>query len=146
MVQKSAVQPLSRPSPALYDRIMHFLRIAFFVLSAAGFSAAVWAQEMPPPADPQGPRDVRYDVQNMNFDMWCQEQQHLPAARCDKRLPQDDADFNAYRAKIERYEIPYLQQQQRQLQFNNDILRKDPVDRPSRPSQPDQPTQPPPPR
>jgi len=124
--------------PVLYDSMMYFSRIFSLVLVAAGFSATAWAQDTPVPTDPQGPRDIRYDVRNMNFDMWCQEEQHLPPARCDKRLPQDDADFNAYRAKIERYEIPYLKQQQKQLQINSDILHNDPVDHPSRPSQPDQ--------
>ncbi|MBV9570506.1 MAG: hypothetical protein JO056_04610 [Alphaproteobacteria bacterium] len=93
------------------------------------------------PADPQA-RATRYDVRQMNFDMWCQEQQHLPAARCDKRLPADDEAFDAYRSKIERYEIPYLREQQRQQQLNNGILHNDPVDRPSGPSQPQ--SQPPP--
>ena len=104
------------------------------------FASAAIAQDIPVPSDPQGPADIRYDVQNMNFDMWCQEQQHLSPDRCDKRLPQDDADFNAYRAKIERYEIPYLQRQQKQLQINSDILHNDPVDHPNRPSEPSQQT------
>src|ERR1700729_2703789 len=51
----------------------------------------------------------KYDVQTINFDLWCQETQHLPADRCDKRLPQDEAAFEDYRDKVERYEIPYLQ-------------------------------------
>jgi len=133
------------PGQCLYGSVMRPLRIALLTLAAAGFSFSALAQDMPIPADPQGPRDIRYDVQNMNFDMWCQEEQHLPPERCDKRLPGDDADFNAYRAKIERYEIPYLQQQQKQLQINSDILHNDPVDHPNRPSQPGQPVQPPPP-
>ena len=51
-----------------------------------------------------------YDVKTMNFDLWCQEQAHLPATRCDKRTPEDEKTFEAYRAQIERYEVPYLQQ------------------------------------
>jgi hypothetical protein len=70
----------------------------------------------------------------MNFDMWCQEEQQLPPARCDKRLPEDDAAFTAYRDKIERYEIPYLQQQQKQIDINRDILHNDPVDNPNAPT------------
>ncbi len=38
--------------------------------------------------------------------------------------------FEAYRAIIERYEIPYLQEKQNQLQMNRDILHNDPVDNP----------------
>ena len=86
------------------------------------------------PSDPQA-QATRYNVQNMNFDMWCQETQHLPPDRCDKRLPQDDAAFNSYRSKIERFEIPYLKEQQRQQQLNTGILHNDPVDRPTQPSQ-----------
>ncbi|MBV9061928.1 MAG: hypothetical protein JOY77_03245 [Alphaproteobacteria bacterium] len=103
-----------------------------FFLSGAAivlFSAVAAAQDNPiVPGDPQA-QPTRYNVQNMNFDMWCQEQQHLPPERCDKRLPQDDAAFSAYRAKIERYELPYLQEQQRQQQLNTGILHNDPVDR-----------------
>src|SRR5579872_1701395 len=71
-----------------------------------------------------------YDVKTMNFDLWCQETQHLPPARCDKRTPEDEKTFEAYRAQIERYEVPYLQQQQRDLAIDRDILHNDPVDNP----------------
>lgn len=71
-----------------------------------------------------------YDVKTMNFDMWCQEQAHLPAARCDKRTPEDEKTFEDYRTKIERYEVPYLQQQQRDLAVRRDIMQNDPVDNP----------------
>jgi len=54
----------------------------------------------------QGPRPFR--LQEMNFDVWCQETQHLPPARCDRRLPEDDAAFQAYANTIENYEIQYL--------------------------------------
>jgi hypothetical protein len=114
---------------------MQTLRLTLLVFGTIGFVAVARAQDNPiVPGDPQSP-GTRYNVQNMNFDMWCQEQQHLPPLRCDKRLPEDDAAFNAYRSKIERYEIPYLQQQQRQLQLNRGILHNDPVDRPTEPSQ-----------
>jgi len=121
------------------------LLIAFAVSVLSG--AAVAQDNSVPSYDPQG-ANTRYNVYNMNFDMWCQEQQHLPAARCDKRLPEDDAAFNAYRSKIERYEIPYLKEQQRQQQLNVGILHNDPVDHPDQVSQPQsQPvTAPPPPK
>jgi hypothetical protein len=84
-----------------------------------------------------------YNLQEMNFDLWCQEEQHLPPERCDKRLPADDAAFEAYRDKIEQYEIPYLQKKQDEQQFDRVILHNDPVDNPTEPSQPQtgQPTQ-----
>ena len=71
-----------------------------------------------------------YHVKTMNFDLWCQEQAHLPADRCDKRLPEDEKTFEAYRAKIERYEIPYLQERRDDLAINRDILHNDQVDNP----------------
>lgn len=71
-----------------------------------------------------------YDVKTMNFDLWCQEQAHLPVARCDKRSPEDEKTFEAYRAQIERYEVPYLQQRQHDLTINRDIMHNDPVDNP----------------
>jgi hypothetical protein len=79
---------------------------------------------------------AHYDLQEMNFDLWCQEEQRLPPERCDKRLPADDAAFEAYRDKIEQYEIPYLQKREDEQQFNRVILHNDPVDNPTQPSQP----------
>ena len=66
----------------------------------------------------------------MNFDLWCQEQAKLPVERCDKRMPQDIAAFEAYRSKVEAYEIPYLQQKNNAARMDMDILRNDPVDSP----------------
>jgi hypothetical protein len=114
---------------------MHTLRTMALGFALTGVAVAAIAQDNPPIAgDPQA-QPTRYNVQEINFDMWCQEQQHLPPERCDKRLPEDDAAFNAYRAKIERYEIPYLKQQQKQLQLNSGILHNDPVDRRDQPPQ-----------
>jgi hypothetical protein len=75
-----------------------------------------------------------YPIQEMNFDMWCQEEKHLSPDRCDKRLPDDDAEFEAYRATIEKYEIPYLQKQEQDDNLNQVIIHGDPLDRPPQPS------------
>jgi hypothetical protein len=72
----------------------------------------------------------------INFDMWCQETQHLPPDRCDKRLPQDDQAYQAYVANYEKYEVPYLQQKRDDVNFNKNILHNDPVDHPVQPSAP----------
>jgi hypothetical protein len=95
------------------------------ILSVAAVTAAAFFVL---PAFAQGGRN--YDVKTMNFDLWCQEQAHLPAARCDKRTPEDEKSFQAYRTQIERYEVPYLQQRQRDLSINRDIMHSDPVDNP----------------
>ena len=83
------------------------------------------------PAQAQNARGENYPVKEMNFDLWCQEEAGLPAERCDKRTDQDEAAFEAYRSKVEAYEIPYLQQKANAARLDTDILRNDPVDRPS---------------
>ena len=75
-------------------------------------------------------RNGNYQVSQMNFDLWCQEQAALPVERCDKRMPQDIATFEAYRAKVEAYEIPYLQRKNSAARLDRDILRNDPIDNP----------------
>jgi hypothetical protein len=77
-----------------------------------------------------------YKLHEMNFDMWCQEERHLPPARCDQRLPQDDAEFEAYMSKIQNYEIQYLQHQRDEDNLNRTILHNDPIDHPVEPSAP----------
>ena len=80
-----------------------------------------------------------YAIHEMNFDMWCQEEKQLPPDRCDKRLPGDDAEFQTYRATIEKYEIPYLKKEQQEENLNRVIIHGDPVDRPEQPSTPQNP-------
>jgi hypothetical protein len=104
---------------------------------AAGIALAIFAGR----ALAQGEKP--YPLHEMNFDIWCQEQKHLPPARCDKRLPADDAEFQAYRNRMENYEIPYLQRRDDEQNLNRVILHNDPVDHPTLPSQP-QTDQPPP--
>ncbi|MEJ0026993.1 MAG: hypothetical protein WDN01_13280 [Rhizomicrobium sp.] len=79
---------------------------------------------------PAGAQSGRYPVRTINFDLWCQETQHLAPDRCDKRTPQDEADYEAYRAKVEKYEIPYLQGQETGAQLDRTILHNDPIDNP----------------
>ena len=101
-------------------KMVHRVRMAVLLATAVSLVA--------PPAFAQ--RNGNYPVQEMNFDLWCQEQAGLPAERCDKRTAQDEAAFEAYRAKVEAYEIPYLQQKQNAARLDADIMRNDPVDRP----------------
>ena len=72
-----------------------------------------------------------YDVRPLNFDLWCQESMGLPADRCLKRMPADVEAFEAHSAQIQAYEIPHLQQKNRQAQIEANILHSDPVDRSS---------------
>lgn len=89
------------------------------------FAAALLA--LPILASSGHAQSTRYDVKTMNFDLWCQEQAKLPPDRCDKRLPDDDAAFEAYRAKIEKYEIPYLERKDHEEQLNRTVLHADPT-------------------
>jgi len=70
---------------------------------------------------------TRYDVQTMNFDLWCQETAKLDPDRCDKRLPADEKQFDAYRAKIEKYELPYLKRKESEQLLDQNVLHNDPV-------------------
>ena len=98
---------------------MKHLRLVMILAAATAISGPALAQ-----------RNGNLQVKEMNFDLWCQEQAGLPAERCDKRTPQDEAAFEAYRSKVEAYEIPYLQQKNNAAQMDRDILRNDPVDTP----------------
>ena len=103
-------------------RIFGFTATAF----ALGFGAV---QAIAQSAQP-------YALQEMNFDMWCQEEKQLPPERCDKRLPQDDAEFEAYVNAIQRYELPYLQRRASDQILNRVILHNDQLDDPTLPSAP----------
>jgi hypothetical protein len=70
------------------------------------------------------------DIKTMNFDLWCQEQAALPPARCDKRTPEDESAFEAFRASLEHYETPYRSAQYDQARVNRDIMNNDPIDNP----------------
>jgi hypothetical protein len=87
----------------------------------ASFALPVAAQQNP------NDRTTRYDVQEVNFDLWCQETEGLPATRCDKRTPDDEAKFEAYRDRVEKYELPYLKRKNSDQDLNRIIIHADPV-------------------
>lgn len=70
-------------------------------------------------------------LQSLNFDMWCQETQKLPPARCDRRSPADDAAFQTFSNKLETYEIENMRVQTRNDEINREIVHYDPVGRPT---------------
>jgi hypothetical protein len=92
---------------------------AAVAMLAAGFALPALAQT-----------GKNFDVKTLNFDLWCQETEHLTPERCDKRTAEDQKTFEAFRAQIERYEVPYLQQREKDLALSRDILHSDPVDNP----------------
>ena len=69
---------------------------------------------------------LNYDVKTLTFELWCQETQRYPIERCNARRPADLAAFEAYRASIERYELQYLKQADRERQIR-DSVNRDPM-------------------
>src|SRR6185436_3347511 len=100
-------------------------------LLVASMTAAVLMSGPVPMSPAWAQRNGNFPVTEMNFDLWCQEQAGLPPERCDKRTPEDNAAFESYRAKVEAYEIPYLQQKYNAARMDRDMLRNDPVDNPA---------------
>jgi hypothetical protein len=98
----------------------HSRTSSFAVVSALLFlgSGASLAQPL------SGP--LNYDVKTLTFELWCQETQRYPQDRCDARRPADVAAFEAYRASIERYELQYLKQMDRERQIR-DSVNRDPM-------------------
>jgi hypothetical protein len=78
--------------------------LAAFVLAA--LPSGAMAQLLNPNAG-AGP----YNVQSMNFDLWCQERH--AKERCDQRIAEDMRAFEDQRAVIERYELEFLMQKER---------------------------------
>jgi hypothetical protein len=72
----------------------------------AALSTGVEAQPLSAPQN--------YGVRTMSFDLWCQQTQRYPAERCMARRPEDVKAFEDYRAVVERYELEYLKQVQKE--------------------------------
>jgi hypothetical protein len=68
-------------------------------------------------------QQTTYDVQNMNFSLWCQEVQRYPASRCEERSAEDVKTFEEYRAEIERYELDYLKKKESDARLQEKINR-----------------------
>jgi hypothetical protein len=68
-----------------------------------------------------------FNVRQMDFDLWCQQTQRYEIARCVARRVEDVKAFEDYRSSIERYELDYLKQVQRdqgtQARTNRDPLQ-----------------------
>ena len=103
------------------------MRKPLFAILVAGLAAGLlppmgWAQA------PQGERGLTlgtstFNVQNMDFDLWCQQTQRYAADRCAARRPEDVKAFEDYRASIERYELDHLKQVQREQEVRTRINR-----------------------
>ena len=88
-------------------------------MALATFALALWteagtAQTLPPaPGRNLSLGTGTFDVKNLDFDLWCQQTQRYEPARCAARRPEDLKAFEDYRSSIERYELDYLKQVQK---------------------------------
>jgi hypothetical protein len=106
------------------------------ILACAAFGLALCA------ASQGGAQQRHLKFQPSSFDMWCQETAHLPPSRCDKRLPEDDAAYQAYVNKSENYQMQQQNQKADENRLNQTILRSDPSANPAG-TPPTQPVTPP---
>ena len=56
---------------------------------------------------------TRLNVRPLDFDLWCQQTQRYAIDRCAARRDEDVKAFEDYRTAIERYELDYLKQVQK---------------------------------
>jgi len=90
-------------------------RIALIFSALALIGGSALAQPL------SGP--LNYDVKQLTFELWCQETQRYPAERCNARRPPDVKAFEDYRAAIERYELQYLKQVEREKRIIDSVNR-----------------------
>lgn len=107
-------------------QIARWIRVGSAILSLL---ATVPAYAQPAAGD----QPERWDFPRGNFDLWCQEDMQLPAARCDKRLPDDENAYETYRDKIGDYEEALRLKWQKEDELDRSILNNDPVDNPQVP-------------
>lgn len=93
--------------------------VGVLIVCSLWIASAGWAQT----GDSQLGGRQNYNLQSMNFDLWCQETRRYPVDRCDARLPDDQREFEDYRALIERYELQYLMEQERDAEAAERIDR-----------------------
>ena len=79
-----------------------------------------------------GPASARdYGLATMNFDLWCQEEAHLPVHRCDRRTMADEKAFEDFQQELSSYEAQNLRSAQREQWLDRDFLENDPIDSPA---------------
>jgi hypothetical protein len=111
--------------PYLWGNLRHKVD----VMNRMAFRLALFAAVLAFAGSAQAQPRRNYDIQPMNFDFWCQETMQWESARCARRLPADTEAFDAFRVKIEGYEIQHLEQKNRAARIEADILHGDPRDR-----------------
>jgi len=67
----------------------------------------------------------------MNFDLWCQEEAHLPVHRCDKRTAVDEKAFEDFQRAISPYEAQNLRAAEQEQWLKQNFMDNDPIDNPA---------------
>jgi hypothetical protein len=82
-----------------------------------------------------GPASARdYGLVTMNFDLWCQEEAHLPAHRCDRRTAADEKAFEDFQQQLSPYEAQNLRGARQEQWLDRNFLENDPIDNPEMPT------------
>jgi hypothetical protein len=105
------------------------MRIAIVCLAFAAVLAAVLpvgAQVAPTSQAGVSNSAPRMPVSRLTFDRWCQDVQRYPLARCDMRDPDDQRAFEDYRTVVERYEVEFMRQRERERSIQ-EMVRQDPA-------------------
>jgi hypothetical protein len=91
-------------------------RQLFAIALLAGIMQSGWASAQQLPVAPGidlSTGQTTYNVKPMDFDLWCQQTQRYSTDRCAARRVEDTKAFEDYRTAVERYELDYLKQLQR---------------------------------
>src|SRR6266404_842207 len=92
----------------------HSYRMIFAALVFIAPSGSALAQTLPTsPGRDLSIGTSTFNVRTMDFDLWCQQTQRYAAERCAARRAEDVKAFEDYRSSIERYELDYLKQVQK---------------------------------
>jgi hypothetical protein len=95
-------------------------RQLFAIAALAGILQTGWAlaQQIPvAPGVDLSTGQTTYNIKPIDFDLWCQQTQRYSAERCAARRIEDVKAFEDYRTAVERYELDYLKQLQRDEDF-----------------------------
>ena len=91
-----------------------------------GFLSCVVPQLALAQASRETTTGTTFDVKIMTFDSWCQNTQRYDAGRCQARRPEDVKAFEDYRGAVERYELDYLKQVQKERDSRS-LINRDPL-------------------
>ena len=92
----------------------HHYRMIFAALVLIAPGGSMLAQTLPTaPGRDLSNGTSTFNVRTMDFDLWCQQTQRYAVERCAARRAEDVKAFEDYRSSIERYELDYLKQVQK---------------------------------